>query len=408
MNMRRAISADWLIFGDGRTPALNLGAVVVDESNAVEFVGQRDEVRAQFSNLPIEISHGVLLPGLVNAHVRLSHAVLKSRVAGGGGYIPWIAAAMSAIAAVDESEASAAVDDALVKLAAHGTVAIGEVGTSLATAHAVARSRLHARIFREVPGVRADVAEVTLGMAVEEHEETAAELPQISMVLAVHGLSTTHPDLVKTLNAMARDESVRTTMPLLAHAAERAFLSSHSGPFAEFLRARRADPPDWNAPNLSPTEHALACDALGPWMIASHLTHATKDELRAFANTGAHAVLCPRSALHIETRLPALDVMLAEGLQPALGTDSIGATADYDVLQESAALHVRFPTLSAATLIAMATGFGAKTLGFDDLVGSISPGKKPGILHVASAVAITDEPEKWLLRNVSLPRRRLV
>jgi cytosine/adenosine deaminase-related metal-dependent hydrolase len=133
-----------------------------------------------------------------------------------------------------------------------------------------------------------------------------------------------------------------------------------------------------------------------------HLTDAREEELRAVAVSGASAVLCPRSNLYIEGKLPPLLAARAAGVLAALGTDSLASNASLDVLAEARALADRFPGVPARELVAMATWNGARALGREDL-GRIAKGARPGIVAVDGDPG--DDPSAFLLRNVKAPRR---
>src|SRR5262249_20077394 len=111
---------------------------------------------------------------------------------------------------------------------------------------------------------------------------------------------------------------------------------------------------------------------------------------------------CPRSNLHIETRLPPLLAARAAGILPALGTDSLASNASLDVLAEARALADRFPTVPPKDLVRMATWEGARALGRTD-VGRIAPGARPGLVAVEGEVA--GDPCAFVLANVRAPRR---
>ena len=98
---------------------------------------------------------------------------------------------------------------------------------------------------------------------------------------------------------------------------------------------------------MAPVELADRLGALGPHVLAVHLTDAHPEELARVAERGAPVVLCPRSNLYIELRSPPLLAMRAAGIAPALGTDSLASNASLDVLAEARALADRFPTVPA-------------------------------------------------------------
>jgi aminodeoxyfutalosine deaminase len=138
-----------------------------------------------------------------------------------------------------------------------------------------------------------------------------------------------------------------------------------------------------------------------------HLTDARPEELARVAAAGSPVVLCPRSNLHIELKLPPLLDILAAGIRPGLGTDSLASNASLDPLAEARALSQRFPSVPPATLLAMATGWGADALGFSKLLGRLEPGLFPGLLAFAHGAEPPSDPERFVLAHPH-PARQVV
>ena len=126
---------------------------------------------------------------------------------------------------------------------------------------------------------------------------------------------------------------------------------------------------------------------------------------RKVAASGAPVVLCPRSNLYIEGRLPPLLAVREAGIEAALGTDSLASNTSLDVLAEARALADRFPSVPKWELVKMATWNGARALGRDDL-GRIARGARPGIFCVEGEVS--GDAAAFLLANLRAPRRMLV
>jgi 5-methylthioadenosine/S-adenosylhomocysteine deaminase len=145
--------------------------------------------------------------------------------------------------------------------------------------------------------------------------------------------------------------------------------------------------------------YAASLGALGPDVIAVHLADARPDEIARVAAAKSPVVLCPRSNLHIELKLPPLLEILNAGIRPGLGTDSLASNTTLDPLAEARSLHQRFPTVPARTLLAMATAFGADTLGFDKLVGRLRVGAAPGVVAFAHGAEAPGDPERFVLQN---------
>jgi cytosine/adenosine deaminase-related metal-dependent hydrolase len=146
-----------------------------------------------------------------------------------------------------------------------------------------------------------------------------------------------------------------------------------------------------------------------------HLTDARAEELAIVAEKGAPVVLCPRSNLHIEMKLPPLLAVRAAGLEASLGTDSLASNASLDVLAEAKALADRFPSVPAWELVKMATWNGARALDRNDL-GRLAKGARPGVLAVEGDVAAhlaahgasgAGDGASFVLANLRLPRRML-
>jgi cytosine/adenosine deaminase-related metal-dependent hydrolase len=297
-----------------------------------------------------------------------------------------------------------AIEAGVSELLRSGTAAVGEVTNSLASVDALASAPLLGRVFHEVFGLRRDAA---LGMldAARRVRASRSEWPRsLSYVLAPHTVYTLHPEVLQQL---LRDTGAEiTSLHLAEHAAERAFLRDGSGPFADFLRTRQIPGADWPAPGLSPVAHAERLGALRPGVLAVHLCATTREELEVVARQRAPVVLCPRSNLFIELKLPPLFDMLELGLTPALGTDSLASNTSLDVLAEAAALRDRFPQVPAWQFLSMATWYGAQALGLSHRIGALAEGLAPGLL-LAELPAGEPDPYRMLLRSPPPPRRVL-
>ncbi len=373
--MIRTFHADAVLLGDGTT--VRDGAVVVEDGVIREItrgVGER-------------IS-GVLMPGLINAHTHLELSGMRGRAPPGSGFVPWLEALQRARAEELEEERDAAVDVALDAMAAAGVVAVGEVTNTLAAVARLSR-RFLGTIWHEVFGLSPTTALPSTRPATT-----------LRYVPTPHALYSTHPDVVR---ALLGDEPM--TIHLAEHAAERAFLRDGGGPLAAFFRARNLTA--FEPPRLDPIGAARALGLLRPNMAVVHLADARPEELDGLAETGVTAVLCPRSNLMIETRLPPLLALRARGVPIALGTDSLASSPSLDPLAEARALLDRTPEVPASFLIAAATSGGARAIGWPGL-GRLVAGSSPGLLHIAGSVPTELDPSLWVLRNLSAPRRLLV
>ena len=404
----RIVAASWVITGQPETSPIERGAVALDGDERVLAVGALDALRARFPQASVETHAAVLLPGLINAHTHLELSALRGRVPGGGGFGPWVAAMVQARDAAEAEVQAEAIEAAVSELLAAGTVAVGEVTNTLAAVPVLAGLPLLGRVFHEVYGLRRDTAETMLAMDDQARVALAELPPNLSYALAPHTTYTLHPQVLTAILERVREAGALTTLHLAEHAAERSFLRDASGPFSDFMRARNATASDWSAPGLDPVRYAKRLQALGSDVLAVHLCDARPDELALVAEARVPVVLCPRSNLHIELKLPPLLAMLEVGLRPALGTDSLASCASLDVLEEARALHERFPSVPARTLLSMATCFGAEALRLGDELGTLGPGKRPGLIAFEHGLgAPPSDPERFVLSRRALARKLL-
>lgn len=404
--MERAYAASWLVTGVPGERPLRDGAVVLDAQARVVAVGEAHALRQTHASAHWSDERAILLPGLVNAHVHLELSKLRGETRSGGGFGPWVTSMMTRRDVLQPELDEESIDLGISELLRSGTVAIGEVSNTLASVELLGTAPLLGRVFHEVFGMRRETASATAGLARQKRAAIARWPDNLSYALAPHTLYSLHPDNVRELVHEARDRGARTSLHLAEHAAELAFLRDGSGPFADFLAHRSVPPGDFSPPGLSPVAYAEQLGILGPDLIAVHLCATDRAELLRVRASGAQTVLCPRSNLFIELKLPPLYDVLEAGLTPGLGTDSLASNTTLDVLAEACALRDRFPQVDPGRLISMATWYGAVALGLSHRVGALQVGLSPGLLAFDLERPVGD-PLNYLLRAPPPARRVL-
>jgi cytosine/adenosine deaminase-related metal-dependent hydrolase len=400
----RGISGSWLIPGDG-SAAIERGAVVLDATERVFAVGPLSDLRHEYPDVVFQELAAVLTPGLVNAHTHLELSALRGQVPGGRGFVPWVDTLVRTRAQLKPELDTEAIDEAISELLSAGVMGIGDVTNRLNTVPALAALPIAGCVFHEVFGMRKDTAEVMLAMAVEEREKFGPWPAQLRYALAPHTPYTLHPEILQDIVARCRAQRVRTSLHLCEHAAERAFLETGGGPFRDWLLSRDASALDWQPPGCGSVAYATQLGVLGPEVIVVHVTDARPHELQQLAAAGSPVVLCPRSNLHIELKLPPLLDILRAGIQPGLGTDSLASNASLDPLAEARALEQRFPSVPAKTLLAMACAWGAEVLGLGHVLGRLRPGSYPGVLAFEHSASAPADPERYVLQSADGARR---
>ena len=404
MTSVRVLTADLVFPGEG--DAIGDGAVVVDQAGVVVDVGRASDVLPRHAGAAVERFAGLLAPGLVNAHTHVELSHLRGKVAGGAGFTTWVERFLVARADATDDDVARGVDVGVRELRASGTVAVGDVSNTLVAVHALARARIGGAVFHEVYGYDRARAVARLEGLTRERDEVVGAWPtdDLSYAPAPHTLSTTHPDVVRAALREARALSRVTSVHLAEHPAEREFLERGTGPTMAFATRLGIDLVSFPIPRISPIAYARELGVLAPGTLVVHLTTATREELDVVAASGASVVLCPRSNLMIEVRLPPVLDVLAAGIRPALGTDSLASNASLDVLSEAKAVSERFPAIAARDVWRMATQSGADALGRRDL-GRFVVGARPGVLFVEGDASAAPDALRFFLARPPSARR---
>ena len=104
--------------------------------------------------------------------------------------------------------------------------------------------------------------------------------------------------------------------------------------------------------------------------------------------------LCPMSNLFINNQLPPVLLMRNKGLKLTLGTDSLSSNDTLDMVREMYCLQHSFPDIPFGEILSWACINGAEFLGKSDILGSVVPGKKPGLVlvdHLDSSGQLTEK-----------------
>ncbi len=398
--MTKMFHASAVIRGDA--PALRDAAVVIDEMGGVIDVGPASELTSRHASATLERLRGVVFPGLVNAHTHVELSALRGRVPGGSGFVAWVEHMLSVRADVQPESDELAISQAVSELWDFGTALVGDVSNSLASLAPLGRKGLSGWVFHEGFGVGRSAA---LARASELEGETRRSDHGMRVAPTVHALYSTHRDGIAALAQMARKQNAKMSLHLAEHAAERRALETAEGPVASWIvRFSGGDTLDW--PRKGPIEYADELGLLHPDVLLVHMTDAQPRELDRVIDRKSPIVLCPRSNLFIEVRLPPVLKMLELGIEPALGTDSLASNVSLDVLAEARALADRFPSLPPSRWLRMATWNGAQALGFSNY-GRIAKGCAPGLVFLEGDLDGV-EPERFVLNHVKSKRQWLV
>jgi 5-methylthioadenosine/S-adenosylhomocysteine deaminase len=145
----------------------------------------------------------------------------------------------------------------------------------------------------------------------------------------------------------------------------------------------------FNDKGRRPLSHLADLGLLSPRLMAVHMTALSQEEIGRVAKAGVSVVHCPESNLKLASGFCPVARLLDAGINVALGTDGAASNNDLDMLSEmrTAALLAKGVAgdacaAPAAQILRMATYGGAKALGMEKELGSLSTGKFADIVAI--------------------------
>jgi len=341
---------------------------------------------------PADLGDGVLLPALINAHTHLELSALKDRIPPGLGFLSWVQNILTLRETAVNSDAAESLENPLSELLKQGVAAVGDWSTSLGINDIFYDSPVIRCGFYEIIGFSGQ--DLLLPDSINKNSEPRTLNSKLAFdSLGAHAPHTTSAALLRSAKVWTTDHG----LPLSIHTAEsieeEEFLAKGGGPWEQLLRNRGRWNASWRPPGMSPVAYLDSLGILNETTQCIHLTRATGADLGIIKSRQAKVVICPRSNHFITGCLPPVVNMIDLGIAPALGTDSLASNEDLDLWEEMNFLARSFPDLASDVILQTATLNGAASLGLEDSLGSITPGKKASMLFIPlPAVAFTDLP----------------
>ena len=184
--------------------------------------------------------------------------------------------------------------------------------------------------------------------------------PLVHPALAPHAPDTVSPEWLRELWTLATELGV----PMHLHLAQ-------SQREVETIYAEQG---------TGAVDHLHRLGLLGPGLVAAHCIYASDREVKLLAESGTHAVYCPRTHALYGRSQRAVE-MMAQGVSVVLGDDYTGRDFGFDLFVEmqAAAMVQRELTtdpqaLPAMKLLEMVTVDAARALGLEGQIGALQPG----------------------------------
>lgn len=332
-----------------------------------------------------EVMPGAIVPGFVNAHchVELSHLHKKFRKGTGmAGFIDQINEL--------RDWAGFEVKQQLVrkwmdKMWNDGVSAMADISNDDASFDVKKSHPMYTRTFLEVFGSEPEMCEGVMKDVRALNE--LADKAGIDAAPTPHSCYTMSPQLLSASAAAGLESRYLSYHSQESQEEEDLLMSGSGAMYENRKRSGMSTPPVTGESSLKYFIDRLAAVKPAPYdenILLVHnvcLQQSDIDALRKVMNNAFFAI-CPLSNIFIHNALPPIGLMRKNGLAIALGTDSLSSNDDLDMVKEMACLHENFPEVPMDEILTWACLNGARFLGKEDRLGSLSAGKRPGIVHI--------------------------
>ena len=333
-----------------------------------------------------EVMDGVLAPGFVNAHCHIELSYMKGmfrKGTGMAGFIDQINALRDTSSLEHKVEALKSAMDVLWE---QGVVAMADISNCDDSFAVKAGHPLYTRTFLEVFG--ADPAACPAVMAEVKALQVKAAAFGLDAAPTPHACYTMSPELL-TASALAGLESGYVSFHSEESDEEEQMMHSGSGPLWDNRIANGIPtPPVTGTSSLAYFLDRLLAGGLSAPVAGNvllvHECCLTAEGAALARQRLSHPYLavCPLSNLFIHKMLPPIPLMRESGIPICVGTDSLSSNDTLCMVDELYCLQQAFPEVSLGELLTWACRNGAAFLGKEDVLGTLEPGKKPGLVLI--------------------------
>lgn len=348
------------------------GVVTVDEQGRIARVTTEYEPVTGH----VEQLSGIICPGFVNSHCHLELSHLKDKVPQSTGLVDFIKNVQQfrAIEAALITEAAIAADEAMYQ---QGIVAVGDICNSNITIPIKAKSKLYYHSFIEVFGFLPDRSEAIFNDALQ----LMKQFKPAPCSITPHAPYSVSKELFRLVKAYADENDNLLSMHNQESDEENKFYRYKLGKFLELYETFGIDISYFKPQARNSIQSVLPLLSNKQRVLLVHNTCTNLKDIYFIKrfDRNVHWCFCPNANLYIEGRLPKINLFIDQGYDIMLGTDSLASNTGLSILSEMQTIQTHFQGINLTQMLTWATLNGAKFLGIDSTIGSITAGKKPGL-----------------------------
>lgn len=380
----RKFKADQLF--DGYRLHGNDKVLITDDSGKIQGI-----ILVREAGDDVQTFSGILLPGLINCHCHLELSHLKNVIPPHTGLIEFLCSVVT-----KRDFPREVINQEIIKsekeMYDNGIVAVGDIGNTADTAMVKSKSKMRWQNFVEVLGFTDEKADENIkhykqvATTLEEKLQTSNLKHRTSLV--PHAPYSISPKTFKLINELTKGQII--SIHNQEHPAEDVLYKTGGGDYLKLFKIFGINESPFPVTGVSSIRSVLPHFNNGQTIFLIHNTFMPEEDVvfakEYAAKKGLKLVwcLCINANLYIENKVPPVEMLMKHDCPIVLGTDSYSSNWQLSIAKEIKSFKQNFPMLSLETILQWATINGAKSLQWDDGLGSFEKGKSPGVVVIDS------------------------
>lgn len=347
-------------------PPLLEGGIEVKEGKVVR-IGSFKELQREIPKFKVlNFENLIIMPCLVNAHTHLELSALRFKILSVGSFVLWVRNVIKKRETLGLAEMKEYARKAMDELWRDGVGVIGDVGNTGITIDLLNNFNFYGYFFNEIINFKGD-------FSLKDYKEKKDFSLKLKITYSAHSPYTVAPLLIQAIKSFNKRKKRIFSIHCAESPEEIEFLKTGKGPILALLKERGQWNESFIPPGVSSVKYLHSLGVLDENTLLVHAVCVDEEDLEIIKKTGAKVCFCPRSNLFTGVGLPKVLKFLNAGIEACVGTDSLASNDKLSIWEELKTLYLFFPQISPEILLKMATFWGAKTLGFNNL-GAIGEG----------------------------------
>jgi aminodeoxyfutalosine deaminase len=368
-------------------PLIHNGYQFLPERSVIEMGDDGTIIAIHDSLVREDVIHhqGLLCPGFVNVHCHLELSHLKDIMPEKTGLIPFLQKVPLYRTEFTDEQIKAARHEAYHELLANGVVAVGDISNIEDTLDLRQLDKLHMHTFVECIGFTESHAKQRVDESITVYNSYAAQETGTKMLrqsIVPHAPYSVAPSVFAMIDAQRPGSII--SIHNQESVAENEYYQNKTGAVKDLLAGFGIDDSFFTPSGKTSVKTYINWLSPQRSCIFVHNTYTSLEDVQVATHHFEQSFwcLCPNANLYIENTLPDVKMLHDADVMICIGTDSLASNHQLCILSELYTLKEHFPAMDWQNLLQWGTINGAKALEMQHLLGSIEPGKQPGIVNI--------------------------